>query len=177
MNTSNSNMIVGIHTEAAINRFKEYLLTTALKNANVELKSDMLFVEFEDGTRPTDEVIHTAREIFYWTDQISVPHIDGLVHYYELTNTILINLVHYEEICTICEKLKTFNVELKGFDLSFHEYSFKYNVIGRSSLNYYELLEIEKIVEPSENEALDHISVFRMDEDYSLNIKHASWKH
>lgn len=177
MNTNNSNVIVGIHTEAAINRFKDYLLTTALKNANVELKSDMLFVEFEDGTRPSDEVIRIAREIFYWINELSVPHIDGLVHYYDLTNTLLINLVHYEEICKICEKLKSFSVKLTSFDLSFHEYCFAYDVTGRSNLDYYELLEIEQIVEPSEKEALDHISVFRMDEDYTLHIKHSAWSH
>ena len=176
MNTSNSTLIVGIHTEAAINRFKDYLLTTALKNANVELKSDMLFVEFEDGTRPSEDDIRLAKEIFYWTNQISVPHIDGLVHYYDVNNTLLINLVHYEEICKICELLKSYSVRLTGFDLSLHEYCFTYDVTGRSNLNYYELLEIEKIVEPSSEETLDHLSVFRMDEDYSLTIKHAFWR-
>jgi len=177
MNTKNSNMIVGIHTEAAINRLKDYLLTTALKNANVELKNDMLFVEFESETRPTDETIRMAQEIFYWIDSISVPHIDGLVHYYDLTNTLLINLVHYEEICAICEKLKSFSVKLTSFDINFHEYCFTYDIIGRSNLNYHELLEIEKIVEPAQTEELAHLSVFRMNEEYSLTIKHASWRN
>ena len=175
MNTKDS-MIVSVLTEATINRLKEYLLTTPLKEANMELKDDMLFIQFEEGTKPTAEFIENVRRIFYWTDKVSVPHIDGFVHYYDLTNSLLVNLVHYEEICKICEKLKNFGAELKSFDISFHEYSFAYDLPGRSSLSYYELLEIEKIIDPSSKEALDHLSVFRMDTSYSLTIKHVSWR-
>ncbi len=176
MNTKDS-MVVSVYTQAAIDRFKEYLLSTPVNTASVELRSDMLFVEFQDGSHPTHEVIQEAKRIFYWTDKLTVPHIDGFVHYYSNNNTLLINLVHYEEICKICEKLKKFGATLKGFDLNFHEYTFTYDVHGRSNLRYDELLEIEQIIEPNEAEKLKHLSVFRMDEFYTLTIKHGSWKH
>ena len=176
MNTKDSMVIVSVHTMAAIERLRNYLLTTNCSNANVEYRRDMLFVEFAEGTYPTDELIQEARKIFYWTDKFKVPHIDGFVHYYDMTNSLLINLVHYEEICKICEKLKSFGAELKGFDLNFHEYTFTYDVPGRRNLLYPELLELEQIVEPMEKEALDHLSVFKMDEFYTLTIKHSSWR-
>lgn len=175
MNTKDSCAIVGVHTQAAVNRLKEYLLTTIYSGANVEYRSDMLFVIFEDGTQPSDELIDEVRKLFYWTDKLKVPHIDGFVHYYEMTNTLLINLVHYDEICRVCEKLKSFGVDLKGFDLSFKEYTFTYDVHGRSPLRYPELLEIEQIVKPEEKEILQHLSVFRMDVFYTITIKHHSW--
>lgn len=175
MNTKDS-MIVSVHTEAAINRLKEYLLTTIFSSANVELKNDTLFVEFAEGVHPTAEFIEEVRKIFYWTDQLTVHNIDGLVHYYDMNNSLLINLVHYEKICQIGEKLKSFGAELKGFDISFHEYMFTYDVPGRSNLRYHELLEIERIIAPSQKETLDHLSVFRMDVFYTLTIKHVSWK-
>ena len=175
MNTKDS-MIVSVHTEAAINRLKEYLLTTIFSGATVELKDDMLFVIFAEGTTPTADFIEEVRKIFYWTDRITVPHIDGFVHYYDMNNSLLVNLVHYEEICQIFEKLESFGAELKSIDISFHEYMFTYDVPGRSNLSYHELLEIERIIEPSEKEFLDHLSVFRMDVFYTLTIKHVSWK-
>ena len=176
MNTKDS-MVLSGYTEAAINRLKDYLLSTPANNANIELKGDMLFVEFKDNARPTHEIIKMARQIFYWTDTLLVPHIDGFVHYYSETNTMLINLVHYEEICRICEKLKSFGAKLKGFDLNFHEYTFTYDVPGRCSFRYDELMEIEQIIDPKETESLEHLSVFRMDKFYTLTIKHVSWKN
>lgn len=176
MNTKDS-MVLSSYTEAAIKRLKEYLLSTPASNANIELKGDMLFVEFKDESRPTQEIIKMARQIFYWTDTLTVHHIDGFVHYYTETNAMLINLVHYEEISTICEKLKSFGAHLKGFDLNFHEYTFTYDVPGRSNLRYDELMEIEQIIDPKETECLEHLSVFRMDKFYTLTIKHVSWKN
>lgn len=176
MNTKES-MVVSVHTQAAIDRLKDYLLSTSLTSANVSVKNDMLFVEFADGTCPTEENVREARKIFYWTDELTVPHIDGFVHYYDTNNTLLINLVHYEEICKICEKLKSFGAVVKGFDLNFHEYTFTYDVPGRSSLNYSELMEIEQIIDPKEDKDLEHLSVFRMDCFYTLTIKHVSWKN
>lgn len=174
---TNDSMVVSVYTQAAIERFKEYLLSTPVSGANIELKSDMLFVEFKDGIAPTDDVIQEARKIFYWTNSLTVPHIDGFVHYYAMSNTMLINLVHYEEICKICEKLKEFGAALKGFDLNFHEYTFTYDLPGRSNLRYAELLEIEQIIEPLETERLEHLTVFRMDKFYTLTVKHVSWKN
>lgn len=176
MNTHNSSVIVDALTMAAINRLKESLLSFDYKNANVEVKSDMLFVVFEEGTQPSDEFIKKVGEIFYWTDTLNVPHIDGLVHYYDITNTLLINLVHYEEICRICKKLNSFGVTLEGFDISFHEYTFTYSIPGRSNLQFNELMEIEQIVAPNETEDLEHLSVFRMNTIFTLTIKHVSWR-
>lgn len=176
MNAKDS-MVLSNFTVAAIERLKEDLLSTPANNANIELKGDMLFVEFNDESRPTDEIIQMVRQIFYWTDTLLVPHIDGFVHYYTEINTMLINLVHYEEICKICEKLKSFGAALKGFDLNFHEYTFTFDVPGRSNLRYDELMEIEQIIDPNETECLEHLSVFRMDKFYTLTIKHVSWKN
>lgn len=176
MNTKDS-MVVSVYTQAAIERLKDFLLSTPSHRANIELKGDMLFVEFKDGIQPTDEVIQEARKIFYWTDTVAIPHIDGFVHHYSSNNTTMINLVHYEEICKICEKLKSFGAVLKGFDLNFHEYTFTYDIPGRSNLNYSELMEIEQIVEPKETESPEHLSVFRMGKFYTLTIKHVSWKN
>ncbi len=176
MNTKDS-MVVSVYTQAAIERLKDFLLSTHSHRANIELKGDMLFVEFQDGIQPTDQVIEKARQIFYWTDAIVVPHIEGFVHHYSSNNTTMINLVHYEEICKIKEKLSSFGAVLKAFDLNFHEYTFTYDVPGRSNLNFSELMEIEQIVEPKETESPDHLSVFRMGEFYTLTIKHVSWKY
>lgn len=177
MNTKDTLVVSGIHTQAAIDRLKEYLLSANLNSANVCVKSDMLFVEFAGGPCPTEADIYEVRKIFYWIDELTVPHIDGFVHYYDQNNTLLVNLVHYEEVCKICEKLKGFGAVLKGFDLNFHEYTFTYDVPGRSNLNYPELLEIEQIIEPTETESLEHLSVFRMGKFYTLTIKHVSWKN
>ena len=175
MNTKES-MVVSVYTQAAIDRFKEYLLSTPLNNASVELRNDMLFVEFNDEIQPSQEVINKAREIFYWADELIIPHVDGFVHYYSANSTLLVNLVHYEESCRICEQLKSFGAKLKGFDLNFHEYTFTYDVPGRSNLCFAELMEIEQIVEPNETESTEHLSVFRMDKFYTLTVKHVSWK-
>lgn len=176
MNTKDS-MVVSGYTQAAIERLKDFLLSTPSHRANIELKDDMLFVEFKDGIQPSTEVIEEARKIFFWTDVVIVPHIDGFVHHYTSTNTMMINLIHYDEICRIREKLSSFGAVLKGFDLSFHEYTFTYDVPGRSNLNFCELMEIEQIVDPKETESPDHLSVFRMGGFYTLTIKHISWKH
>ena len=100
MNTKDS-MVLGNYTEASIKRLKDYLLSTPSNDARIELKGDMLFVEFNNDSRPAQEIITMARQIFYWTDALTVPHIDSFVHYYTATNTMLINLVHYEEISKI----------------------------------------------------------------------------
>lgn len=164
------------YTEAAIERLKEYLLTTPESNANIELKSDMLYVKFNNEEGPGAEIIQMARKIFYWADTLAIPHIDGFVHYYSSNNAMLVNLVHYEEISAIYEMLKGFGAELVGFDLNFHEYTFTYDVPGRSNLCYDELMEIEHILEPNENEFPEHLSVFRMGKFYTMTIKHDSWK-
>lgn len=176
MHTEES-MMVGVYADAAIRRLKEYLLTTTARNASIELRGDLLYVAFEDEYSPSTEIIEKARQIFYWSDTLTVPHIDGFVHYYPETNAMLINLVHYEEINKICDKLKSFGAELKGFDLNFHEYTFTYDVPGRSNLSYAELLEIEQIINPKETEELEHLSVFRMDKFYTLTVKHVSWRY
>ena len=175
--TTDEKKVVGVYTEAAINRLKEYLLTTAAHNAVIELRNDLLFVSFKGDSSFTETILETARQIFYWTDKLTVPHIDGFVHYYPGTNSMLINLVHYEEIYAICEKLKGFGAKVTGFDLSFHEYTFTYDVPGRSNLCYDELMEIEQILEPKKTEALEHLSVFRMGQFYTLTIKHISWRN
>lgn len=175
MNTKDS-MVVSGYTQAAIERLKDFLLSTPSHRANIELKSDMLFVEFQNGIQPTDEVIQEARKIFFWTDTVDIPHIDGFVHHYSSNNTTMINLIHYEEICKIKEKLISFGADIKGFDISFHEYTFTFDVPGRSNLNYDELMEIEQIIEPKETESPEHLSVFRMGGFYTLTIKHVSWR-
>ena len=167
-------MVVGVHTEAAINRLKEYLLLTAAHNATLELRGDMLFVAFKDESSFTSEILETARKIFYWTDKLSIPHIDGFVHYYSETGTLVINLVHYEEIAKIYEKLESFKTVVTDFDQNFHEYTFTYDVPNRSNLRYDELLEIEQIINHKEPESLEHLSVFRMGKFYTLTIKHIS---
>ena len=176
MNTKDS-MVVSGYTQAAIERLKDFLLSTNSHRANIELRGDMLFVEFQDGIQPTTEVVQEIRKIFYWTDSVEIPHIDGFVHHYSSNNTTMINLVHYEEICKIKNKLSDFGAVLKGFDLNFHEYTFTYDVPGRSNLNFSELIKIEQIIDPKENTCTDHISVFRMGAFYTLTIKHDSWKY
>lgn len=175
--TTNETKVVGVRTKAAIKRLEDYLLTTAAYNAVIELRSDLLFVSFQEESSFTETILEKARQIFYWTDKLTVPHIDGFVHYYPATNTMLINLVHYEEICNICEKLNGFSAKVTGFDLNFHEYTFTYDVPGRSNLSYSELLEIEQIINPKETEELEHLSVFRMGQFYTLTIKHISWRN
>ena len=176
MNTNNSMERCGAHAQTAIARLKDYLQTTSESNADIELTQNMLYVKFHNEEGPSAEIIQQARQIFYWADKLEIPHIDGFVHYYSSTNALLINLVHYEEICEILAKLQAFGAELQGFDISFHEYTFTYDVPNRSNLDYGELLEIEQIIEPTETEDLKHLSVFRMGKFYSMTIKHTSWK-
>ena len=175
MNTKAS-MLSNGHTQAAIARLKEYLLTTAESNADIELENDMLYIKFKNGLPPTATLIQRVREIFFWTDSITIPNIDGLVHYYPSCSSLLVNLVYYDEISAIFQKLQELGTDVKDFDLNFHEYTFTYDVIGRNNLVYDELLEIEQILAPEEKEALNHISVFRMGKFYTLTIKQDTWK-
>lgn len=175
MNTKAS-MLSNGHTQAAIARLKEYLLTTAESNADIELEGDMLYVKFKNGNAPTSEIIQKVRDIFFWTDTLTIPNIDGFVHYYPSYSSLLINLVYYEEISSVFKKLQELGTDVKSFDLSFHEYTFTYDVLGRNNLVYDELLEIEQILAPEEKDNLNHLSVFRMGKFYTLTIKHDTWK-
>lgn len=169
MNT-HDNMIVGVHTQARINRFKEYLLSAKL-TASVTLQDDMLFVEFEDQNRPNDKQLQTIQDIFYWSDKIVVPSIDSLVHFYDHSNTLLVNLKNYEEIISVYFKLKGFRAIVKSFSCTSNDFSFDYDFSGRSPFNYAELIEFEKIVNPKETTSTKHISVFRITEFYSMTVK------
>ena len=175
MNTKTSMSSTTSHVQAAIARLEEYLLTTSESNADIELENNMLYVKFKNGLAPTDEIVQRVREIFFWADTVSIPHIDGLVHYYPSCSSLLINLVYYDEISAVYEKLKGLGTIVKSFDLVFREYVFSYDVIGRNNLVYDELLEIEQLIAPAETEELKHISVFRMGKYYTLTIKHAIW--
>lgn len=171
MNTKDS-LIVAKYTQAAINRFEEYLNSiTDKENACVELRGDTLCVQFSNQFVPSEEDIARIRNIFFWTDTIFVPHIEGFVHYYPESGTLLVSLRHYELLVQVYEKLKELKVAVTSFDLSLSELTYNYRISGRSPLYYKELMEVHRILDPKEPEHLYLISVFRMGEEYSLTAK------
>ncbi|MBR3614435.1 MAG: hypothetical protein IKL55_04590 [Clostridia bacterium] len=170
-------LIVSTYTQAAINQFEEYLRSTDFNSANISHQRDTLLVEFPEGTKPSPEFIQKVGNIFYWSNELSNSHLDGAIHYYDFTNSLLINLSFYEEICQVCEKLKSFKIALTAFELGNSGYTFTYDIHGRSPLSYTELLEIEQIINPEEKEELKHLVVFRMDVYYTLTVKHKLLKN
>lgn len=157
-------------TDAAIAELKHVLKSFGHTNINVFQKNDMLYVEFLEKPTLSEELLKKIKNIFYWTDSIKVPYIDGLVHFYEFSDSLLISLKFYEQIVAVRDFIISHGMQLMEFDICDAEFSFRYSWASRNCFNYEELQEVRKIVDPSEERSRS-VVVYGANRIHSMSVR------
>ena len=135
-------------TAAAIQRLESYLHSIGYGDANVHLETDMIYVEFMKVVQLKEEELKEIQNIFYWTNSISVPVINGLVHLYECRDVLLISVMAYDKISMIHDFIESKGLKILEFDVCNTEICFKYDWSGKDYLKENDLNEIRKVVDP-----------------------------
>lgn len=160
-------------TSIAVNSLKTYLHSLGHTDALIYIKDDMIYVEFPKKVTFSEEQINKVRELFYWTNTLSVPYISGLVHFYEYSDTLLVSVRFYDKISSVHEYLSAKGFKLLEFDICNYEFTFKFNYPGPNEFDKDILKEIKKIIDP-EDIYRRAVGLFEVDENnnnYILSMK------
>lgn len=159
-------------TALAIDRLKTYLQTNNLGSAKIEQNSEVISIGFyEPGEVPTAAQIRDIKRIFFgWFTDEELDGIDtGLVHYYELTKTMLVNIKFYDLLCQVVEKILGYRMKVIKFDIHDNYFSIDYNLLGNRPIDYDKLCEIRAVVNPAGDKPRA-VLVFGMNNGYSMKI-------
>ncbi len=156
-------------TSIAINQLKEYLFSLGHTDAIIYVKDEMIYVEFPKKVSFSENELNTIRELFYWTNTLSVPYISGLVHFYEYSDTLLISVKFYDKISSVHDYLTSKGFKLVEFDVCNYEFTFKFKTADPSEFNEDILKEIKQIVDP-EDIFRRAVGLFEVSEDSNCHI-------
>lgn len=168
-----TNVLPETPTSVAINNLKNFLQSIGYADASIYIKSDMVYVEFPKKVELSAEQLEEIHNMFYWTKNLKVPYINGLVHFYEYTDTLLISVMLYDKIFKVHEYLNSKGIKLLEFDVCNHEFSFKYDANVDPDFNEEALSEIKQIVDPEDNyrRAVGLFEIKKPVHSYILSIK------
>ena len=139
-------------TALAIDRLKTYLQTNNLGSAKIEQTSEMVTIGFyEPCVIPTAAQIRDIKRIFFgwFTDEELDGIVTGLIHYYDLTKTMLINIKFYDLICQVSEMINGYNMHVFKFNINDSYFSIDYTLQGNRPIDYEKLCEIRAVVNPA----------------------------
>ena len=156
-------------TSIAITHLKAYLHSLGHTDSTIYVKDDMIYVEFPKKVTFSEDSLNKVRELFYWTDTLSVPYITGLVHFYEYSDTLLISVKFYDKISSVHDYLNAKGFKLLEFDVCNYEFTFKFSTSDTNEFNEDILNEIKKIVDP-EDIFRRAVGLFEVSEDCNCHI-------
>lgn len=160
-------------TTAAINSLRDYLTSIGHADANIYLKQNMVYVEFPKKVELTSEQFEKIGSIFYWTDSLHVPYINGLVHFYEFADTLLISVNFYDKIFMVHEYMISKKVKLLEFDVCNFEFSFKYDCSMQEDFNEEALKDIKELVDPKDEQrrAVALYEIKNMEHCFTMSVR------